>query len=96
MKTPHPPRIRIDMDRREVFVRGRELCLPPTEFAMLTALMGPPAKALTRKELADASGCCEGKLTRTVDQHIARLRRRLKGDRDAIKTVSLHGYKYCA
>ena len=95
MKTPSSPRIVVNHDRLEVFVRGRELSLPPTEFKMLVALMGPPAKALTRKELSDASGC-QGELSRTVDQHIARLRRKLKGDRDAIKTVSLHGYKFCA
>lgn len=93
---PRTPRIRIDADRREVFVRGREVYFPPKEYAILELLMRTN-KAMTRAQLLQEIWDIDAPLdTRTVDQHVARARKRLLGDRDAIKTLSNHGYKFVA
>lgn len=88
------PLVVVDSSRVEIFVRGREIKFPPVEFKMLEALVASNA-ALTREQLSEVSGCCGGSsASRTVDQHIARARRRLGRDRDLIATVTLHGYRY--
>jgi DNA-binding response OmpR family regulator len=88
------PLVVVDADRLEIFVRGREIKFPPAEFAMLSALI-TTNKALTREQMADAAGCVHGSMSsRTVDQHIARARRRLGRDRDLIATIQNHGYRY--
>ena len=96
MKTP---RIKIDHDRREVFVNGKERYLPPAEYAILRALMGPPAKALTREQLSEAIGHTGERvgmsvLSRVVDQHVHRLR--VKIGPSMIQTVQKFGYKLAA
>lgn len=88
------PLVVVDYARREIFVRGREVYFPPIEYAIVTALIKSNA-AMTRSELSEQSGCCDGtSSSRTVDQHIARARRRLGKDRDLIATIPTHGYRW--
>lgn len=88
------PLVVVDEKRREIFVRGKELRFPPIEFAMIAALVRTN-EAMTREQLSEASGCCGGSsASRTIDQHIARARRRLGRDRDLISTVTQHGYRF--
>lgn len=91
---PAKPLVVVDASRREIFVRGREVYFPPIEYAIITALVRTNA-ALTRSQLSDESGCCDGSSSsRTVDQHISRARRRLGRDRDFIATLPNHGYRW--
>lgn len=97
MKTPKS-RISFNHDRRELFVAGRELALPPAEYAILHALHAT-GHALTREQLGREIGYSSEQIevsSRTVDQHISRLRRKMKPHGNAIQTVIGHGYKLAA
>ncbi|MFJ9471165.1 winged helix-turn-helix domain-containing protein [Streptomyces caniferus] len=90
-----PEPIRIDTAARTVFLRGRQLDLPRLEFDLLAHLVLHPRRAFTREQLMAAVWPSCQSSTRTVDVHIARLRRRLgPGLRDTISTVFGIGYKY--
>ena len=96
MKTPS--KIKFNHDRRELFVAGRELALPPAEYAILHALHAT-GHALTREQLGREIGYSSEQIevsSRTVDQHISRLRRKMKAHGNAIQTVTGHGYKLAA
>ncbi|MFG2530167.1 winged helix-turn-helix domain-containing protein [Streptomyces sp. NPDC048516] len=87
--------VHIDTAARTVFIRGRQLDLPRLEFDLLAHLVLHPRRAFTREQLMDAVWPNCQSSTRTVDVHIARLRRRLgPGLRDTISTVFGIGYKY--
>lgn len=92
---PRPQPIQIDTAARTVFIRGRQLGLPRLEFDLLAHLVLHPQRAFTREQLMAAVWPSCQSSTRTVDVHIARLRRRLgPGLRDSISTVFGIGYKY--
>ncbi|MFJ9077236.1 winged helix-turn-helix domain-containing protein [Streptomyces sp. NPDC102278] len=88
--------LRIDRARRLVEVDGRELDLTYMEFALLTHLATHPNTVHTRDALI--SGIWGyGRIGdgRTVDVHIARLRRKLgPAHRGRISTVRRVGYRY--
>lgn len=90
-------RLSIDLDRHEAYLDGKPLNLRPQEFALLTVLARHSGQVLTRDQLLDLAWPNDAALTvddRTADVHIARLRRRLGGERDQfIRTVSKVGYK---
>jgi hypothetical protein len=92
---PAPDPIEVDLDARTVSVQGRSICLPRLEFDLLAHLVTHPQRAFTRQQLmASVWPTCRAG-DRTVDVHIARLRRRLgPGLRDSISTVFGIGYKY--
>ncbi len=76
---------------------GRQ-SLTPTEFRLLAALMAAPEKVVRRRELSRA-GWPDGAVVaeNTLDQYVARLRRKLTaaGDPDrAISTVVGVGYRF--
>ncbi|MFJ6749239.1 winged helix-turn-helix domain-containing protein [Streptomyces sp. NPDC091266] len=90
-----PDPIRVDVDARTVAIEGRHICLPRLEFDLLAHLVTHPQRAFTREQLMAAVWPTCQSSTRTVDVHIARLRRRLgPGLRDSISTVFGIGYKY--
>ncbi|MGW7574411.1 winged helix-turn-helix domain-containing protein [Streptomyces sp. NPDC054765] len=90
-----PEHIHIDTAARTVFIRDRQLDLPRLEFDLLAHLVLHPQRAFTREQLMAAVWPGSQSSTRTVDVHIARLRRRLgPGLRDTISTVFGIGYKY--
>ncbi|WP_030411112.1 winged helix-turn-helix domain-containing protein [Streptomyces sp. NRRL S-1448] len=90
-----PEPIQIDNAARTVFIKGRQLGLPKLEFDLLAHLVRHPQRAFTREQLMAAVWPSCQSSTRTVDVHIARLRRRLgPGLRDSIRTVFGIGYKY--
>ncbi|MFJ9852208.1 winged helix-turn-helix domain-containing protein [Streptomyces sp. NPDC101150] len=92
---PPPDPITIDTAARTVSVEGRQLSLPRLEFDLLSHLVLHPQRAFTRQQLMDALWPTCQSSARTVDVHIARLRRRLgPGLRDSISTVFGIGYKY--
>lgn len=90
------PLVRIDTVRRTAAVDGRELDLTYLEFELLAHLVANPHRVHTRDQLVTTVwGYGHVGDGRTVDVHIARLRRKLGAEhRDAIRTVRRVGYKY--
>ncbi|MFD8390200.1 winged helix-turn-helix domain-containing protein [Streptomyces sp. NPDC059680] len=90
------PLVRIDPVRRTARVEGRELDLTYLEFELLAHLVAHPHRVHTRDQLVTTVwGYGHVGDGRTVDVHIARLRRKLGAQhRQAIQTVRRVGYKY--
>ncbi|MGW4567082.1 winged helix-turn-helix domain-containing protein [Streptomyces sp. NPDC004561] len=88
--------VRIDPGRRTASVDGRELDLTYLEFELLAHLVAHPHRVHTRDQLVTTVwGYGHVGDGRTVDVHIARLRRKLGAQhRQTIRTVRRVGYKY--
>jgi len=82
----------LDPVTRRVERGGEQVHLTPTEFDLLARLAARPGAVLSREQLlADVWGWRDaGSTTRTVDSHVAALRRKL-GD-DVVRTVVGVGY----
>jgi DNA-binding response OmpR family regulator len=86
--------LRIDPRRREAAVADRRLELRAREFDLLAALARDPGVVMTRDTLLeDVWGTDFPGETRTVDVHVAELRKKLGGDGPAIETVRGLGYR---
>jgi DNA-binding response OmpR family regulator len=90
------PLVRVDPGRRTAEVDGRRLDLTYLEFELLAHLVAHPHRVHTRDQLVTTVwGYGHVGDGRTVDVHIARLRRKLgAAHRDTIQTVRRVGYKY--
>ncbi|MEV5545004.1 winged helix-turn-helix domain-containing protein [Streptomyces sp. NPDC052309] len=93
---PGDPLVRVDTTRRTAAVDGRELDLTYLEFELLAHLVTHPHRVHTRDHLVTTVwGYGHVGDGRTVDVHIARLRRKLGAEhRQTIQTVRRVGYKY--
>ena len=86
--------MRIDPAKREVWVKGKRTGLRTKEFDLLLALAEHRGIVLTREQLlARAWGFDYYGQTRTVDVHVAQLRKRLRGSGAVIETVRGVGYR---
>ncbi|GHH63062.1 transcriptional regulator [Kitasatospora indigofera] len=88
--------ITVDIERRNAYVDGKLLDLTYLEFELLAHLTDHPQRVHTRDHLVSAVwGYGHVGDGRTVDVHVARLRRKLgPAYRDSIVTVRRVGYKY--
>jgi DNA-binding response OmpR family regulator len=85
--------IRLHREAREVTVDGQTVELTSKEFDLLTWLVEHPGIVFSRDQLLDRVwGMTYAGGTRTVDVHVAQLRRKL-GRPDLIQTVRGAGYK---
>ncbi|MEP2204292.1 MAG: phosphate regulon transcriptional regulator PhoB [Tateyamaria sp.] len=87
--------IQLDPERHRVSRAGYELKLGPTEYRLLTTLLEKPGRVSSRDQLLDHVWGRDIYVdTRTVDVHIARLRKALtrEGGGDPIRTVRGAGY----
>jgi two-component system, OmpR family, response regulator len=85
--------VELDLRAREVTVSGERIRLTQKEFDLLSHLVAHPGVVYTREELLEHAWQLDypgG--TRTVDVHIAQVRRKL-GRPDVIETVHGVGYK---
>jgi two-component system OmpR family response regulator len=79
---------------REVRVDEREIELTQREFDLLEYLMRHAGQVVARDELLEAVwGFVSPGQTRTVEVHVAQLRKKLGDDADVIRTVRGLGYK---
>ncbi|MBI4375034.1 MAG: response regulator transcription factor [Elusimicrobia bacterium] len=88
--------IEVDFERHEVKVKGKATSLTPKEFELLRLLIEAKGKVLSRDQLLEriwGHGKDMEIDTRTVDQHIARLRHKLKAEATRISTVTNFGYQ---
>jgi DNA-binding response OmpR family regulator len=85
--------LRLDPARRRVTVGDLQVHLTATEFDLLHRLAERPGVVHSREQLLEEVwGWRDGSSTRTVDSHVAALRRKLGAGR--IRTV--HGVGYAA
>jgi len=83
-------------DSMDVTVGGDQIELTSKEFDLLACFLEHPGIVLSREKLLDLVwGMTYPGGTRTVDVHVAQLRRKL-GDPDTIRTVRGAGYKLVA
>jgi two-component system, OmpR family, alkaline phosphatase synthesis response regulator PhoP len=93
----HLSDLTVDPVRREVLIAGRNLDLRTQEFELLLILAGHPGRVFTREQLLQqAWGFDFYGQTRTVDVHIAHLRKKLATSPVTIETVTGIGYKLVA
>jgi len=89
--------LRLDPERHEVFLRGREISLPLKEFELLEVFLANVGRVLTREALIDRVwGPYYVGDTKTLDVHVKRLRARIEDDPahpKRITTVRGLGYK---
>ncbi len=90
----HLAELEVDPLSREVHVGPRTLDLRTQEFDLLFTLASQPGRVFTREQLLKlAWGFDFYGQTRTVDVHIAQLRKKLEGSSIKIETVTGVGYK---
>jgi len=90
----HIGNLSIDTARREVLIDGKMIDLRTQEFDLLVAFARHQRMVLTREQLLNLAWGYEyfGQ-TRTVDVHVAHLRKKLAGASAQIETVTGVGYK---
>ena len=87
--------IRVDLDRRDVHVKGTEVHLTPTEFRLLAMMVREPGRTFTRGQIIDrVFGFDFDGFDRTVDAHVANLRRKLEAGADAQYVHTIYGIGY--
>jgi DNA-binding response OmpR family regulator len=93
----HLADLTVDPIRREARIADQSLDLRTQEFELLLILVGHPGRVFTREQLLQqAWGFDFYGQTRTVDVHIAHLRKKLAGSPITIETVTGIGYKLVA
>jgi DNA-binding response OmpR family regulator len=90
--------LRIDLSRRAVDVRGRQVQLTYVEFELLRILASHPGRVYTRQMLLEALwGGSDYREPRTIDVHVRHLREKLEQDPrepEFIFTVRGVGYRF--
>jgi DNA-binding response OmpR family regulator len=87
--------VQLDLDARTAETDGRSIALTPSEFGVLAYLVERPGRAVSRDVLASQTlASLDRPDARTVDSHVARLRRKLGPGADAIATVWGVGYRF--
>lgn len=87
--------IELDVDRFEVTVNAERIPLTTTEFRILKTLMAANGRVLDRAKLIDTVlGSAVAVTDRTIDVHIAALRKKLGGGAVWVQTVRGVGYTF--
>lgn len=87
----------IDVTRHRVFADGKNAELTFKEFELLNYLIQNQSETISRRELIDAvwaDDADEAPNERTVDVHVRRLRAKIAGYEDVIRTVRGGGYRF--
>ncbi|MEV0283602.1 MULTISPECIES: response regulator transcription factor [unclassified Kribbella] len=90
-------RLRVDGAVPQAWLDGRQIELPPMEFLLLRFFAERPGELVTRQELLDAVWGREAAVrSNTLNVHIMRLRKRLRGDHgpDWIRVIRNLGYQF--
>ena len=85
--------LKVDIDLSQVYIDNRLLKLTNTEFLLLKTLLLSPNKIFNRQELLSKVWGADAVVTdRTVDVHIAKLRKKIEKDSTIITTHHGRGY----
>ena len=90
-------KLRVDLERYEVFLADKPVSLSSKEFGFLKVLLQANGRVLTREQLLEAVWGFDQAAeidTRTIDQHVARLRAKLGPEAERLATVKNIGYKF--
>lgn len=89
-------RVRVVYEKGEVFVDGKEVRFSPKEMGVLNTIKSADGFIVSREELISKIWGPDfiDIPSRTVDQHVARVRRKLGKCGAAIRTVTSRGYRY--
>ena len=85
----------VDLQKHIVAIDGLQVNLGPTEYRLLVTLMQSPERVFSREQLLDhVWGISANVDTRTVDVHVARLRKVIEvgANKNIIRTVRGFGY----
>lgn len=86
--------VEVDLDRRAVRVAGQDAAFTAHEFNLLAYLVQRPGRVASRRQLGEAALPLDGERDdRTINSHIARIRKKLGPASAALKTV--RGVGYC-
>ncbi len=84
----------IDLDAKQVFVDGDPIDLTKKELEILILLARDPSKVFSREEILDRVWREDVfVMERTIDVHITRIRKKLRGS--GIKIINRSGFGYC-
>jgi len=86
----------VDLTRRKLFVDGRNAQLTCKEFELFAFLIENTGQTVSRQQIANISERC-GEATpnaRTIDVHVRRLRSKIAGYEDVIRTSRGIGYRF--
>lgn len=84
----------IDLDTKQVFVNGEPIDLTKKELEILILLARDPSKVFSREEiLARVWREDVFVMERTIDVHITRIRKKLRGS--GVKIINRSGFGYC-
>lgn len=90
--------VRVDVDRHQVSVDGREIAMPLKEFELLELLLRNAGRVLTRGQLIDRVwGADYFGDTKTLDVHVKRIRSKIEADPSnpqLLLTVRGLGYRF--
>jgi len=87
--------VEIDLDARTVEIDGEPIDLTRAELDILRYLVERPGRAISRAQLAEhALSPLDERDARTVDSHVARIRKKLRGAAANIATVWGIGYRF--
>ena len=89
--------VQIDFDRYTASRNGEALQLSPREFELLRYLIRNRGRVVTRDEMLDAVwGLTNYPITRTVDNHVAKLRQKVDSSSEPKHIITVHrvGYKF--
>jgi len=87
--------LKINLNKYEAKIKNDPLPLTLTEFKLLYQLASRPGRVFTRDQLIDAvSGLETIVIDRTIDVHVAALRKKLKHFKNHIVTIRGIGYKF--
>jgi DNA-binding response OmpR family regulator len=86
----------VDLKRKRLFVDGRNAQLTCKEFELLAFLIENTGKTVTREEIASISERCGESRpnARTIDVHVRRLRSKIAGYEDIVRTARGLGYRF--
>lgn len=87
----------VDLSRRRVLVNGENAELTAKEFDLLTYLIENQGETISRRELVELvwnTDDVSAPNDRTIDVHIRRLRSKIAGFEDIIRTIRGGGYRF--
>jgi hypothetical protein len=88
----------VDINRKKVFADGKNAELTQKEFELISYLIENQGETITRRELVDAvwadDDAADAPNDRTIDVHVRRLRSKIVGYEDVVRTIRGGGYRF--